>query len=120
MSAGSPTPPDNEKRLAYIVGHEAWYHSAALRRSEPYVMVGVYYDGGGCDWELEITWVNLQGKECPRLKLFSDAWVAFVQQPALFLALAELNDSDPSVAEMTALLDRLGAVDQTERKRAAR
>lgn len=98
--------------LAYIVMHEAyWAPRTWIPNEKPTVMVQAASNGGGVGWEFEVQ--DYASLNAVRVGVFSDSWAAFAQIPEFFAALAAGEVS--SLADVRALLDRLGAVDRTER-----
>lgn len=97
--------------LAYVVSHEAWYAEVVKGRR---VSICAESRGGGVAWELTAEEIDLGGKPAVRLKIFSDAFDAFVQVPELFKAIAERGRFE-RLEDLVAVLDGLGARDITER-----
>jgi len=101
--------------LAYIIGHESryWMHEQPRPR---YVRVGADSIRGGCAWEFMIEEHVFTSRESAlRVCLFDDAWEAFHQVPELFAALTD--DRPRNFAQLSAVLDRIGAHDITPRDR---
>ncbi len=95
-------------RLAYTILREAWYADAA--RDEPArINIAASVPGDGVAWEFLV----VEYREGLRVEIFDDAWPAFAQVPELFAALAAAGT--PTLNDVTVLLDRLGAVDETAR-----
>ncbi len=113
-----PTSPRRElpggSFLAYIVGAESYYYRAAMK-DDPYISIGATNDGDGPSWEFSVVdhSERLNAPTALRVEIFDDAWRAFSDVPELFAAMAagEIESLD----DLRALLDRLGAVDQTTR-----
>src|SRR5437879_2598105 len=103
-----------DTHLAYVVTHEAWYANALPDR-HPEISVLASAEGGGCAWEFMVEEVDLSPSgPAIRVKVFDDAFAVFAQMPEFFAALAaEKTDALDGVRE---ILDRLGAVDETERR----
>lgn len=98
--------------LAYIVMHEAyWAPRTWIPNEKPTVMVQAASNGGGVGWEFAVE--DYASINAVRLAMFSDSWAALTQIPEFFAALAAGEVS--SLADARVLLDRLGAVDRTER-----
>ncbi|MCW2901767.1 MAG: hypothetical protein JWO67_4032 [Streptosporangiaceae bacterium] len=104
--------------LAYIVDHDTWYSQGPrVRRSEyPSIMIQAAADDGGVAWEFPVEGTRIGAI---RASLFSEAWQAFQQMPEFFFALAEF-DGNATLKDVRGILDRLGAVDETERTRPTR
>jgi hypothetical protein len=103
-------------RLAYIVSHEAWFARTPGIVDRPEISVcASANDGRGGEWSFGISEVDFGSHgQAIELKVFDDAFAAFAQIPEFFAALAAENITE--LAGVRALLDRLGAVDQTERR----
>jgi hypothetical protein len=101
--------------LAYTIYHEtSWWRglpeNARPNDGRPTIQVAASAKGagGGVAWEfavVEMTQTTLY------LEVFDDAWQAFAQIPAFFESLPDCDTLDA----VQALLDLLGAVDETER-----
>jgi len=104
-------------RFAYIVNQEAWY-SKVLTDEPKEIMVMAAADDGGVAWEFGVEERVLGGETVVQLHPFNDAFDAFAQIPDFFAALAEEKPS--TLDGVRGILDRLGAVDRTERTRANR
>lgn len=101
--------------LAYTVMHEAWYRHRTPADDKPELNISATSHGGGVAWEFHVNEHEL-GLRSPSLQLhmFDDSWSAFVQLPELFAALAAGEVA--TLTDLRGLLDKLGAVDTTERK----
>lgn len=105
-----------DTHLAYTVWHEAWYADATRDATEhPNLMVAASAkgSGGGVAWEFQIDGYELGGKPCTCVEMFDDAYAALAQIPEFFTALTERQPG--TIEEIRAILDGLGAVDETER-----
>lgn len=107
-----------DTHLAYIVSHEAWYAKGAGigDRREINISASAEGSGGGVAWEFSVEEVDLgQSRPVPalRVKVFDDAFAAFAQIPEFFATLAA--QAPASLRDVTALLDYMGAVDETKR-----
>lgn len=106
--------------LAYIVVHEAWYSMPPNdvridKRPTLTVCASAEGQGGGVAWEFEL--VHQLGKvDALQLKMFSDSWDALKQIPEFFEGLTRIGRT-ANIANVRALLDELGAVDETQRER---
>lgn len=102
--------------LAYIVTDEAWYYDRTRWPGDlPHLSVSASAkgEGGGAAWEFQVNERELGGEQVTRVEMFYDAYAAFLQEPELFAALAEQQPR--TLAEVRALLDSMGAVDETDR-----
>lgn len=105
--------PENT-HLAYNVWREAWY--ADVRKDDkPGIGIAASAEGtgGGVAWEFQITQYELGGKPCTHIEMFDDAYEAIVQVPELFAALAK--EQPGTLEQVRAILNGLGAVDETSR-----
>jgi hypothetical protein len=105
-----------DTHLAYTVWHEAWYADASRIPGElPHLMVSASAkgSGGGVAWEFQVDEEELGREMVTRVKMFDDAYPALTQMPEFFAALAEQQPA--TLAEVRAILNGLGAVDETER-----
>lgn len=103
--------------LAYTIYHEAdWWQQLRedLRPNSGHRTVQVAASargrGGGVRWEFSIAEVPGIGL---KMSIFDDAWVGFGAIADLFQSLAA--ERPASLEEVVSLLDRIGAVDETER-----
>jgi hypothetical protein len=103
--------------LAYSMWREFWWaklpgHPAIT--DEPAINVCASTGGTGVAWEFQIHERDI-GDSSPAIRVcvFDDAWQAFAQIPEFFTALATVEGA--SLASVRALLDSLGAVDETDR-----
>jgi hypothetical protein len=102
--------------LIYTVSHEAWYARHPGIVDQPQIMVSASSDEGGCAWEFGVNEHDFgtgHGRAI-RADVFDDAFAAFAQIPEFFAALAA--EKIGTLDEVRALLDRMGAVDQTDRR----
>jgi len=105
--------------LAYIASHEAWYAvPAQVAHPQLFVMASAEGSGGGVGWEFTVEEYELSGRPVVRVRMFFDSFAAYAQMPEFFAALAEQGEST-TLASVRALLDSLGAVDETARRRDA-
>ena len=109
-----------DTHLAYVVRHEAWYwpgtrNVAGHDQPSLSVMASAKGTGGGCAWEFMIAEHPIgRGQPPLHVALFDDAFGAFTQVPELFAALAEQGER-ATLDSVRAVLDGLGAVDETAR-----
>lgn len=105
-----------DTHLAYIVWQEAWYSQpgSGVPYEKPYLMVmaSAKGTGGGVAWEFPIEEDDLGGP-VTRVLMFDDAYDAFVQMPEFFAALVE--EKPKTLDAVRTILDRFGAVDETDR-----
>lgn len=107
--------------LAYVIYHETKWWGQMCRHDRPNEgrrCVQVYASakgaGGGTAWEFSVIGYDFDRTEKPlRICMFDDAWMAFAQVPEFFAALTD--DTVKRLDDIRALLDQLGAVDETER-----
>lgn len=102
---------------AYVLVHEAWYADPA-RVQRPTLTVAVHDQDGDENFTFEFQ-EYAPGALAPdsalKLRVFDDAFAAFAELPEF---LAALSDERPNtVAQLVAILDRLGARDMTARVR---
>lgn len=99
---------------------QAWYGSTVpvgRDNATDCINIGFYDPDGGTTGEFSITWHVLGSGVHPRLNVFDDAWHALAQMPDLISALADMDSTDPSPAEVAALLVGFGFRDLTRRER---
>lgn len=106
----------NDHRWEYIVSHEAWYAAVLDDKTRGIDIRKASAEGGGVYWEFGIRWIPLFGRECPKVSIFDDAWAAFREIPEFFSGLYDMGENAQPDA-VTALLDRCGFIDVTERQR---
>ena len=116
------TPAPDGYAYGFVQFSRAWYAEAVSLGSDvtDEITVGQYSDDGGCRWEFVIGWHQLHRYRpsdiSPRVDVFSDAWQAFAEVPALFSRLSTLDSLTP--AECCKLLAELGFTDMTKVERA--
>jgi hypothetical protein len=103
--------------LAYTIYHETEWWPALNDATRPndgnrciQVAASAKGRGGGVRWEFSVIEVPRIGIE---LKIFDDSWPAFEEIADFFRDLAV--DRPSGLEEIVRLLDRIGAVDETER-----
>jgi hypothetical protein len=100
--------------LAYVVSHEAWYARQPGIVDQRHIMVMASSSGGGCAWEFSVTEHDFGSHgRAIKVGVFDDAFAAFAQIPEFYAAL--VAEKVETLDETRALLDRMGAVDETER-----
>ena len=104
-----------DTHLAYTVTHEAWYARSLPDDRREINIAASAGPGVGVAWDFTVEEVNL-GSHGPaiRVKIFDDAFAAFTQIPEFFAALASEGVAD--LRDVCAVLDGMGAVDETERR----
>lgn len=101
-------------RLTYWMRQETWYDRDIRNPGDrPTIQIVAAADGGGCAWEFDIEEHDFRSHTAVRLRIFQDAWAAFVEVPELFAALAA--EQPTTLAAVRAILERIGAVDTTDR-----
>lgn len=101
-------------RLAYTVSHEAWYARRPGIVDQPQIMVSASSPGGGCAWEFGVNEHDFGSHgRAIRVDVFDDAFAAFAQIPEFFAALAA--EGIGTLDGVRSVLDRMGAVDETDR-----
>lgn len=103
----------DDTHLAYTVRHETYYAGTLPGEPEVIVMASAKGSGGGVAWEFGVTDGASRIGRGLELRMWDDAWAAFAQLPDFFAALAAGEVA--SLDDVRALLDRLGAVDETDR-----
>lgn len=101
-------------RLSYALTRDAWYSQPPLSGvpgDHNVVMVAMDTEGGGAAWEFAIDDEPGGGL---RVKVYDEAWRAFVDVPEFFAALADLGRG-ALLDEVVEILDRLGFIDATKR-----
>lgn len=105
-----------DTHLAYTVWTEAWWYDASRTPGDhPQLMISASAkgSGGGVAWEFPIESYELGGEMVTRLKMFNYSYQAMAQVPEFFAALMEQRPG--TLDQVRAILDALGAVDETER-----
>lgn len=85
------------------------------------VFLGLCAAGGGTKGEMKMEWVELGGKNIPRLQVFDDGWKVLASWPDLLAELAKVgcgSMSEKSITpkEFCEILLRLGFTDNTIRE----
>lgn len=105
--------------LAYVMSCETFY-SDVIKPSQHHrsrlaeMTVQAAAEDGGCAWEFTISEWDLGGPTT-QVEMFGDSYVAFSEIPEFFAALSEQGPQ--SLAHVRVILDKLGAVDRTQRLR---
>jgi len=104
----------DDARFAYIVRHEAYYWSAIKGFDDRHsLMVQAAANDGGVYWEFQVDEYPEINCGAIRVCVFGDAFAAYAQIPGFFASLVAERPS--SLDELRTILDRLGAVDLTDR-----
>lgn len=105
-----------DTHLAYTVSHEAWYarHPGIVDQPQIMVAASAQGSGGGVGWEFSVSEHDFDRTRPISIRLFDDAFAAFTQIPEFFAAVAA--EGTGTLDGVRALLDRLGAVDETDRE----
>lgn len=104
--------------LAYTVYHETtWWRQLCEHNrpngGRPCVQISASAGkSAGCKWEFGVVEYDLS-KRALQLEIFDEGWEAFARMAPFFTALA--SGEIETLTDVRELLDRLGAVDQTER-----
>lgn len=99
--------------LSYHASHEAWHWEMSRNHGDPpQFVIAAQYPEGGSAWSFSV----VRDEYGAQLRTYEDGWRAFVDVPEFFAGLAELGDNT-TLEQVRALLDRLGAVDETPRVR---
>ncbi len=105
---GLPSMPDGYT-FTYYVPAEAWYADTLGRIRDDEVCVSAAAETGGVAWEFAFK----MAEHGLRIEMFNDAFSCFAHVPELFTALAD--EQPTTLADVRAILDRLGATDSTPR-----
>ena len=101
---------------AFTHHNEAWYKRELGNGATDEITIGFYCPDGGTSGEFTIRWHILQGEPCPRLEAFEDSWDSLWNFKDLLEKMAEMDESNPTPAEMVEVLLGLGIKDETPRK----
>lgn len=111
-------------RYTYVVTGDAWYATrlpnADEMRREVTIQRHAVNDHGysdGVAWEFDALQRDLGGPTL-EVRMFHDAWDAFDDIPELFTALRER--SPRTLDDLRVMLDEIGLIDVTERRKADR
>lgn len=105
----------------FTILSQSWYADSNLSPAErkngvDEILFGLFAPEGGTSGELSIRWKPLQGKAVPQLQAFDDSWSALATFADLLPKLAELDNTQPTVEQVAAVLMSCGFVDMTERR----
>jgi hypothetical protein len=104
---------DPDCKLAYTIIDETYYRDAMKHQERPLLWVSSSCEDTSIDWQFNVEEYTFDWGRSLQLTMHPSACKAIVQVPELFAALAEQEPK--TLSEMVAILDRLGAVDVTER-----
>lgn len=76
------------------------------------VMFGLYYKEGGMRGEMAIRWVELDGKEYPKLECYSESFSVLFSFPDLLDEISSMPETFTD-SQFVATLHRLGFEDMT-------
>jgi hypothetical protein len=100
--------------LAYTVWAECWYSQVPGGPQEhPNLIVSASTAARGVAWAFQIDGCKFRRSPVTRVTMLPDAYAAFAQVPEFFSALAERQPV--TLDDVRAILDALGAVDETPR-----
>jgi hypothetical protein len=99
--------------LAYEVVHEAWYASAPGVVDGPEINVSASVDDDGVAWEFAVEQADTGAGPAIRLRIWDAAFPAYTQIPEFFAGLA---GGITTLEQVRALLESMGAVDETKRE----
>ena len=97
----------------YHRSSKAWY-AEALGKKRIAVNFGMFHPEGGTSGEMSIEWVDLNGKQIPRLKCFEDAWSALALFTDLIQEMGKVDNMEIQEKEFCNMLDSCGFKDLTE------
>jgi hypothetical protein len=97
--------------LDYVITKEAYYAHVTRAHSDPEIWIRASAREGGVAWEFSAVQVGNIGV---KLDVFDDAWQAFNDLPEFFQSLAA-RGKGVTLDDVRETLDRLGAVDSTQR-----
>ena len=98
-------------KRVYIRGSMAWYHNSL---NKTIITICVHNEEDRSIGEFDIEWVNLNGRECARIKVWEDGWDALWEFQDLLEKMAEVAGDCITEPEFAKILDELGIEDVTE------
>lgn len=103
--------------LAYSVLAEAWYAEACMANGRhPEIHIMAAHPEGGVSWEFcAEQYVFGPDNQAVELRIFENAFAAFIQMPEFFLLMEQHRPT--TLRGVRDILDGLGAVDETKRRR---
>jgi len=104
---------NNETNLKLTHTAAAWYRDSVLK-NVPYTDNISISDEHGR--EMNIEYIDLNGRSHPRIALFDDAWSLLFSNPELMELFATLEKKSPAPAALKAALITLGITDITPTK----
>lgn len=107
-----------EKHLTKNINYKRCYtrHSKTWYAKEGEIIdvsFGLYSKDYGTIGQMGVKWVNLNGKSCPRLECFNDAWGVLSSFSDLIEKLGQVNDMYIQEPEFIGILNSLGFEDIT-------
>ncbi len=111
------------EKIGYSIENECWTYEklkGVIKNDHLYeitVMINpglLFGESGGVDAEFMIRWYSLLGKATPQIQPWEDSWRFLPQLTGLFAERAKLG-VDATPADVIAALDRIEAVDITQR-----
>lgn len=98
-------------RRAFVWSARAWYHRPGDR---PEINFGMYADEGGTSGEMTMEWIELNGRQVPRLRAFDDSWSALATFGDLLQNLGQVDDENITQKQFVEMLLSCGFEDQTK------
>lgn len=104
---------DNAQPIrGYYRASKAYYANAHHRETQE-VIFGLYYPNEGCEAEMEMTWVEVQGR-IPKLKVYGEAFMTLHKFADVIEAIAIAEELTTLTEEwFCQILDSLGFTDMT-------
>ena len=99
---------------AFYRSTEAWYGPSPWIDNDIYF--GLYSPEGGTYGEMSIEWIELEGRQVPKLQVYDDAWYLLEEFYDVLKWLADHSNHDVTPEEVMAGLLSHGFKDQTERE----
>lgn len=98
--------------------NEAWYAQTVKLGAGilDEIHIGFYSPEGGTTGEFTVEWIELSGREVPRLRVFDDAWDVLARMSDLLGRMADLDNQNVTPQAFCKLLLELGFEDRTARK----
>jgi hypothetical protein len=105
----------------YVVNSKAWYMQSGpnkemFEKDRIVEELNIQCSKGDDSYEFSVTWYSIGDLISPKISLFDDSWLAFIQFPKLFQAFSFLHGMNPTPKEIIGLLDGLGFKEKTETK----
>jgi len=90
------------------------YYAKSVNRME--INFGMFHKHGGTSGEMNIEWVELDGKLCAKLKCFEDGWSALSLFKDLIRKMGEVDSELIQEEDFAKMLDECGFEDMTAYK----